>query len=242
MSSGKSGGMARSEIEAMGAGCPAARSSNAAAAPALPTLAPPRRAPTSQRHRVARCRSGSVPARHRVRPARTADGPRPRGPRRPSPRRPSRSDPQCPRRMSPIIHCGAPPNSRRCAAVLPSRPMSTDAFGVYRDDIYTEPDSSSSPRARTPAPSRTRWRPCGSTSPTTPPKPTRSCANGSFRRPIGPRTCSESGSRSNPRRSSPEKLRACRDARVQQVLIWPVTDEEPQLERFQEQVVPLVAG
>ena len=38
------------------------------------------------------------------------------------------------------------------------------------------------------------------------------------------------------------KLRAFRDAGVQEVLLWPVTDEERQLERFREQVLPLVAG
>jgi hypothetical protein len=38
-----------------------------------------------------------------------------------------------------------------------------------------------------------------------------------------------------------EKLRAFRDAGVQQVLVWPVTDEERQLELFCEQVIPLVA-
>ena len=37
-----------------------------------------------------------------------------------------------------------------------------------------------------------------------------------------------------------EKLGAFRDAGVQQVLIWPVTDEERQLELFCEQVIPLV--
>lgn len=37
-----------------------------------------------------------------------------------------------------------------------------------------------------------------------------------------------------------EKLCAFRDAGVQQVLIWPVTDEERQLELFCEQVLPLV--
>jgi alkanesulfonate monooxygenase SsuD/methylene tetrahydromethanopterin reductase-like flavin-dependent oxidoreductase (luciferase family) len=39
-----------------------------------------------------------------------------------------------------------------------------------------------------------------------------------------------------------EKLRAFRDAGVQQVLVWPVTDEERQLELFCEQVIPLVAA
>ena len=39
-----------------------------------------------------------------------------------------------------------------------------------------------------------------------------------------------------------EKLRAFRDAGVQQVLIWPVTDEERQLERFCEQVIPLLTA
>ena len=38
-----------------------------------------------------------------------------------------------------------------------------------------------------------------------------------------------------------EKLRAFRDAGVQQVLIWPVTDEERQLELFCEKVLPHVA-
>ena len=38
-----------------------------------------------------------------------------------------------------------------------------------------------------------------------------------------------------------ELLRAFRDAGVQQVLVWPVTDEERQLELFCEQVIPLVA-
>ena len=37
-----------------------------------------------------------------------------------------------------------------------------------------------------------------------------------------------------------EKLRAFRDAGVQEVLVWPVTDEERQLERFCELVIPLV--
>ena len=37
-----------------------------------------------------------------------------------------------------------------------------------------------------------------------------------------------------------EKLRAFRDAGVQQVLVWPVTDEERQLELFCQQVIPLV--
>ena len=39
-----------------------------------------------------------------------------------------------------------------------------------------------------------------------------------------------------------EKLRAFSDAGVQQVMIWPVTDEERQLELFCEQVVPLLAS
>ena len=39
-----------------------------------------------------------------------------------------------------------------------------------------------------------------------------------------------------------EKLRAFRDAGVQQVLLWPVTDEVRQLERFHEEVLPLVVG
>jgi alkanesulfonate monooxygenase SsuD/methylene tetrahydromethanopterin reductase-like flavin-dependent oxidoreductase (luciferase family) len=39
-----------------------------------------------------------------------------------------------------------------------------------------------------------------------------------------------------------EKLCAFRDAGVQQVLIWPVTDEERQLELFCEQVVPLLTS
>ena len=38
-----------------------------------------------------------------------------------------------------------------------------------------------------------------------------------------------------------ELLRAFRDAGVQQVLVWPVTDEERQLELFCEQVIPLLA-
>jgi hypothetical protein len=38
-----------------------------------------------------------------------------------------------------------------------------------------------------------------------------------------------------------EKLLAFRDAGLQQVLVWPVVDEERQLERFSEQVLPLVA-
>ena len=39
-----------------------------------------------------------------------------------------------------------------------------------------------------------------------------------------------------------EKLRAFRDAGVQQVLIWPVTDEERQLELFCELVIPLLTA
>lgn len=39
-----------------------------------------------------------------------------------------------------------------------------------------------------------------------------------------------------------EKLRAFRDAGVQLVLIWPITDEERQLELFCERVLPLVAA
>jgi hypothetical protein len=39
-----------------------------------------------------------------------------------------------------------------------------------------------------------------------------------------------------------EKLRAFSDAGVQQVMIWPVTDEERQLELFCEQVIPLLAS
>ena len=39
-----------------------------------------------------------------------------------------------------------------------------------------------------------------------------------------------------------ELLRAFRDAGVQQVLIWPVTDEERQLELFCEQVIPLLSA
>jgi hypothetical protein len=38
-----------------------------------------------------------------------------------------------------------------------------------------------------------------------------------------------------------ELLRAFRDAGVQQVLVWPVIDEERQLELFCEQVIPLLA-
>ena len=37
-----------------------------------------------------------------------------------------------------------------------------------------------------------------------------------------------------------EKLRAFRDAGVQQVFVWPVTDELRQLERFRAEVWPLV--
>jgi alkanesulfonate monooxygenase SsuD/methylene tetrahydromethanopterin reductase-like flavin-dependent oxidoreductase (luciferase family) len=37
-----------------------------------------------------------------------------------------------------------------------------------------------------------------------------------------------------------EKLRDFRDAGVQQVLVWPVADEERQLELFCEQVIPLL--
>ena len=68
----------------------------------------------------------------------------------------------------------------------------------------------------------------------------RSFANGSYRPSTGPRTCSGSGFRSGPHRAFAEKLRAFRDAGVQQVLVWPVTDEERQLELFCEQVIPLV--
>jgi alkanesulfonate monooxygenase SsuD/methylene tetrahydromethanopterin reductase-like flavin-dependent oxidoreductase (luciferase family) len=39
-----------------------------------------------------------------------------------------------------------------------------------------------------------------------------------------------------------EKLAAFRDAGVQRVLVWPVTDEERQLELFCEQVIPLLAA
>jgi alkanesulfonate monooxygenase SsuD/methylene tetrahydromethanopterin reductase-like flavin-dependent oxidoreductase (luciferase family) len=39
-----------------------------------------------------------------------------------------------------------------------------------------------------------------------------------------------------------EKLAAFRDAGVQQVLVWPVTDEDRQLELFCERVIPLVAA
>ncbi|MDQ1467463.1 MAG: hypothetical protein QOH10_1878, partial [Actinomycetota bacterium] len=39
-----------------------------------------------------------------------------------------------------------------------------------------------------------------------------------------------------------ETLCAFRDAGVQQVLIWPVIDEERQLELFCERVIPLLAG
>ena len=39
-----------------------------------------------------------------------------------------------------------------------------------------------------------------------------------------------------------EKLRAFRDAGVQQVYVWPVTDELRQLERFRAEVWPLVEG
>jgi hypothetical protein len=39
-----------------------------------------------------------------------------------------------------------------------------------------------------------------------------------------------------------ERLCAFRDAGVQQVLVWPVTDEERQLELFCEQVIPLIAA
>ncbi len=45
--------------------------------------------------------------------------------------------------------------------------------------------------------------------------------------------------RSGLRRKAP---RPFRDAGVQQVLVWPVTDEERQLERFCEQVIPLLAA
>ena len=39
-----------------------------------------------------------------------------------------------------------------------------------------------------------------------------------------------------------EKLLAFRDAGVQQVFVWPVTDELRQLERFRAEVWPLVNG
>jgi hypothetical protein len=60
------------------------------------TLAPSRPARPSWRHPDAGSRSESVPARCRVRSARSAGGPPARGPPTPSRQRPSRDDPQCP--------------------------------------------------------------------------------------------------------------------------------------------------
>ena len=94
------------------------------------------------------------------------------------------------------------------------------------------------PRPRPTSPMR--WRPCGSTSPTTRPRRTGSCATG-WRRPCtDPRTCSASACRSGPPARSRRSSHAFREAGVQRVLVWPVADEARQLELFRERVVPLV--
>ena len=45
----------------------------------------------------------------------------------------------------------------------------------------------------------------------------------------------------DPNRLRRKAPRTFRDAGVQQVLVWPVMDEERQLERFCEEVIPLLA-
>ena len=98
----------------------------------------------------------------------------------------------------------------------------------------------SSHTGRTPTDSPTRLRPCGATSPTTSARPSASSPN---------ECCRPSTARGNPARAPTdrtarafaEKLTAFADAGVQRVFIWPVADEVNQLERFWDEVRPLVS-
>ena len=144
----------------------------------------------------------------------------------------------------PPIWIGSWGSDAVCAA-----PRASPTAGWHRPTTPRPPSSrlpgplssSSSPtRARTPAPFRTLWRPCGSTSLTTLPMATGSSVNGWHPPSTGPKTSSGSGSLSGPAAAFADKLCAFRDAGVQQVLIWPVTDEVRQLELFCEHVLPLV--
>ena len=93
---------------------------------------------------------------------------------------------------------------------------------------------------RIPRRSRTRSRRCGATSPRTKPRPSRYCKSGSSRPSTDPRPSCASASRSGPPELFAEKLAAFADAGVQRVFIWPVADEQRQLERFWNTVRPLV--
>ena len=83
MSSGKSSGQARSDIETIGSGTRWRARPATLTSLAPPTPAPARPAPRRRRRRAACLRGGSVRSPCRVRSARSAGGPRPRG--RPTP-------------------------------------------------------------------------------------------------------------------------------------------------------------
>ena len=97
MSVGKSAGTLRSEIDTTGSGSAVASSSSAAEVAGSRTRGRPRRARSWRRRRAACSRSGSAPGSRPARPARSADGPRPRACPMPTPRSPSRNDRRCPR-------------------------------------------------------------------------------------------------------------------------------------------------
>ena len=90
--------------------------------------------------------------------------------------------------------------------------------------------------------SRTRWPRCGATSRTTGPKRNASSGSESCRRCTGPRTSSANGYRSARPSVFAEKLSAFARSGVQRVFIWPVADEVHQLERFWNEVRPLVVA
>ena len=94
--------------------------------------------------------------------------------------------------------------------------------------------------ARIPTPSPTRWRRCGSTSPTARPRPTGSCGSGWCRPSTVRRRSSESACRSGRPSRSPRSSPTFARAGVQRVFVWPVVDEAHQLERFWEEVRPAV--
>ncbi len=111
------------------------------------------------------------------------------------------------------VRCRSAPHSRDWPTVGWRRP--TTSHPPISRSTGLDCRRSSSPRARATAPFRTRWRRCGSTSPTTAPKPTRSFANGWHRPSTDQKMCSGSDSPSGPhrvRRQAPRLSRRRRPA------------------------------
>ena len=88
--------------------------------------------------------------------------------------------------------------------------------------------------------SRTRSRRCGATSPTTAPKPSASSTSGSIPTVHRPEEMLRERLPIGPPELFAEKLTAFAKAGVQRVFIWPVADEVHQLERFWNEVRPLL--